>query len=94
MRNTLVLLRSENLRDWERRTILLWHPDIARHGFQYVDWIVDGDDILAVSRTAHDDDGGGAKSAHDANFLTFHRFAGFRTRSPADSVVDPATLGW
>ena len=94
VRNTLVLLRSENLRDWERRAILLWHPDVTRHAFQYVDWIFDGDDILAVSRTAFDDDDGGAKSAHDANFLTFHRVAGFRRLGRADSVVDPAMLGW
>ena len=94
VRNTLVLLRSENLRDWERRTILLAHPDVARHAFQYVDWIFDGDDLLAVSRTAYDDEGAGARSAHDANFLTFHRFARFRDLGAGDSVVDPATLGW
>lgn len=94
IRNTLVLLRSENLRDWEWRTILLWHPDIARHGFQYVDWIFAGDDILAVSRTAFDDEGSGARSAHDANFLSFHRFGRFRHLGAADSVVDPAALGW
>lgn len=94
VRNALVLLRSENLRDWERRTILLWHPDVARHAFQYVDWIFDGDDLLAASRTAFDDDGSGAHNAHDANFLTFHRFARFRELGADDSVVDPATLGW
>ena len=94
VRNTLVLLRSTNLRDWEQRSILLHHPDVSRHAFQYVDWIVAGDDLLAVSRTAHDDGGSGAHNAHDANFLTFHRFDGFRERSRASSVVDPATLGW
>lgn len=94
VRNTLVLLRSENLRDWERRAILLWHPDVARHAFQYVDWIFDGDDLLAASRTAFDDGGAGAHNAHDANYLTFHRFARFRELGPDDSVVDPATLGW
>ncbi len=94
VRNTLVLLRSENLREWERRAILLWHPDVARHAFQYVDWIFDGDDLLAASRTAFDDDGAGAHNAHDANYLTFHRFARFRELVPGDSVVDPATLGW
>lgn len=94
VRNTLVLLRSENLRDWEIRTILLWHPDVARHAFQYVDWIFDGDDILAVSRTAFDDGGSGAHNAHDANFLTFHRFARFRDLGRGDAAVDPATLGF
>lgn len=94
VRHTLVLMRSTTLRDWELRSIVLHHPDVGRHAFQYVDWIVDGDDLLAVSRTAHDDAGIGAHNAHDANFLTFHRFAGFRERSRASSVVDPATLGW
>jgi hypothetical protein len=94
VRNTLALLRSTNLRDWELRSILLHHPDVSRHAFQYVDWIVAGDDLLAVSRTAHADGGSGAHNAHDANFLTFHRFAGFRERLRASSVVDPATLGW
>ena len=94
VRNTLVLLRSTNLREWELRSILLHHPDAARHAFQYVDWIFDGDDILAVSRTAHDDGGIGAHNAHDANFLTFHRVARFRELGRGDAVVDPATLGW
>ena len=94
VRNTLTLLRSTNLRDWELRSILLHHPDVSRHAFQYVDWIVAGDDLLAVSRTAHDDGGSGAHNAHDANFLTFHRFDGFRERSRASSVVNPAMLGW
>jgi hypothetical protein len=94
VRNTLVLLRSTDLRDWDLRSILLHHPDAARHAFQYVDWIFDGDDILAVSRTAHDDAGNGAHNAHDANFLTFHRVARFRELDRGDAVVDPATLGW
>lgn len=94
VRNTLVLLRSTNLREWELRTILLHHPDVARHAFQYVDWIVDGYDLLAVSRTAFDDDGPGAHNAHDANYLSFHRVKGFRELDRDDAVVDPATLGW
>lgn len=94
LRNTLVLSRSENLRDWERRSVILHHPDHAKHGFQYVDWLFDGDDLVVVSRTACDDDAGGAHNFHDANFLTFHRVTGFRSRSMADSPLDPATLGW
>ena len=94
VRNTLVLMRSTDLRRWELRTILLHHPDVARHAFQYVDWIVDGDDLLAVSRTAYDDEHGGAHNAHDANFLTFHRVEAFRDLDRDDSAVDPADLGW
>jgi hypothetical protein len=98
IRNTLVLMRSHDLRRWEPRSIVLHHPDTLKHGFQYVDWYVDwlfdGDDLVAACRTAHDDAQGGAHRAHDANYLTFHRLERFRERSWADSVVDPATLGW
>jgi hypothetical protein len=94
IRNTLVLMRSEDLRQWEIRTVLLHHPEVAHHGFQYVDWLFDGDDIVAACRTAYDDATGGAHNNHDANFLTFHRVTDFRGRTMADSVVDPASLGW
>lgn len=79
IRNTLALLKSENFRDWEVRSILLRHPDTRTHAFQYPDWQFDGADIIAAVRTAFDDEEGGAHSAHDANYLTFHRFSGFRT---------------
>ena len=92
VRNTLALLRSTDLRNWELRCVVLYHPDSSRHGFQYVDWLFDGPDIVAVSRTGYDDDFGGAKKAHDANYLTFHRLADFRTLTPADSVVPVAEL--
>lgn len=77
-RNTLALTRSADLRTWSVRTIVLQHPDAARHGFQYVDWLFEGEDIIAVSRTAFDDGFGGAHNQHDANFLTFHRIKNFR----------------
>jgi len=88
IRNTLALMRSTDLRNWEMRCILLYHPDVAKHGFQYPDWQFDGRDLIAVIRTAYDDGRGGAHNAHDANFFTFHRFASFRELTLADSVVD------
>ena len=75
VRNTLALTCSADLLHWEVRCLLLHHPDVAKHGFQYVDWLFDGEDIIAACRTAFDDAQGGAHNAHDANFLTFHRFA-------------------
>lgn len=78
IRNTLALTTSPDLKHWTVRTVLLHHPDIKHHGFQYVDWRLDGDDIIAVCRTAFDDDTGGARNHHDANFLTFHRWKNFR----------------
>lgn len=77
-RNTLALARSADLRQWEIRAVLLSHPDTEKHGFQYADWLIDGDDIVAVVRTAFDDGLGGAHNFHDANFLTFHRIRSFR----------------
>jgi hypothetical protein len=82
VRNTLALIASPDLADWTVRSVLLHHPDTKRHAFQYVDWEFDGDDIIAASRTAFEDGLGGAHNAHDANFLTFHRFNGFRELSP------------
>jgi hypothetical protein len=78
IRNTLVLLKSDNLRTWEIRATVLEHPDSKTHGFQYADWQFDGEDIIAAVRTAFDDAEGGAHNAHDANYLTFHRLTGFR----------------
>jgi hypothetical protein len=58
-----------------------------------VDWLFDGADIAAVCRTAYDDQTGGAANFHDANFLTFHRFANFRRLTMADSVPVPCSGG-
>lgn len=81
IRNTLALISSPDLRAWTVRSLLLQHPDRVHHGFQYVDWLFEGDDIIAACRTAYEDGQGGARNYHDANYLTFHRFAHFRTRT-------------
>ena len=77
-RNHLVLVSSSNLRDWQVEAPLLYHADTQAHAWQYVDWQFEGDDIVFASRTAFDDGLGGAQSAHDANYLTFHRILDFR----------------
>jgi hypothetical protein len=87
VRNTLALTSSADLRHWRVDCILLYHPDVSRHAFQYPDWQFDGDDIVAAVRTAYDDGLGGAHNAHDANYLTFHRFRDFRRLTLADSVI-------
>lgn len=84
VRNTLTLTCSSDLRAWTARRTLLRHPDVARHGFQYVDWQFDDRDIIAVCRTAYDDAEGGARNHHDANYLTFHRVADFRQPGDAE----------
>lgn len=88
-RNTLALLHSANLTDWEIRSVLLYHPDTVNHGFQYVDWQFEGDAIIAACRTAWDDDQGGARNNHDANFLTFHRWENFRKITRKDDIPMP-----
>jgi len=80
VRNTLVLKSSPDLLNWTVHKTLLHHPDVERHGFQYVDWQFDGRDIIFLSRTAYNDKFGGANNFHDANFLTFHRIKRFRNK--------------
>ncbi len=60
--------------DGERLNMLRWND---RGGF-YSDPNLDRAVVVHVSRTAHDDDTGGAYRAHDANFVTFHRLISFR----------------
>ncbi|MGI6706534.1 MAG: sialidase family protein [Clostridia bacterium] len=79
-RNILTLIASPDLENWEIRRDLInfqdigWPEDDTKVGFQYVDWMFDGEDILAVSRTAINN----AFNFHNANHLTFHRFRNFR----------------
>jgi len=89
IRNTLALTSSADLTNWTVRCILLYHPDVKKHGFQYVDWQFEKEDMIAACRTAYDDGGDGAHNAHDANFLTFHRFPNFRRLTMEDSVEMP-----
>jgi hypothetical protein len=84
---------SRDLRDWEIRCLLLYHPDVQRHGWQYLDWLIEDEDLIVVSRTAWEDGLGGAPRSHDANFLTFHRFKNFRQLKLTDSVIDPKSVG-
>ncbi|MFV0469174.1 MAG: polysaccharide deacetylase family protein [Dysgonomonas sp.] len=91
VRNTIVLAWSEDLINWTIKDIMLHNSDITHHGFQYLDWLFDGNDIIAVSRTASDDETGQADSQHNANYLTFHRFKNFRyeTSTSANNGIVP-----
>ncbi len=79
-RNVLTLTRSKNLEDWEIVRDILnfqdngWKEDLTKVGFQYVDWFIEEDDILFLSRTAINN----AHNYHNANYLTFHRIERFR----------------
>jgi hypothetical protein len=75
-RNHLVLASSDDMVHWRRDRVLLYvHQDEnlvkkqCKIGFQYVDWIFDGEDILLLVRTSYR----GAHNFHDANHITYHR---------------------
>jgi hypothetical protein len=76
VRNDLSLISSADLRSWRVEATLLHEPDPGT-AFQYPDFLIDGDDLLVLSRTAW----GAPHNFHDANYLTFHRVRNFR--SPA-----------
>lgn len=88
IRNALALASSPDLRNWTVQSIVLYHPDVKNHAFQYVDWLFEGDDMIVASRTAYEDGSGGAHRQHDANFLTFHRLKNFRDLKMADSTPE------
>ncbi len=81
-RNTLALMSSADLLNWQTHQIILQHPDVLKHGFQYVDWLFEGKDMIVASRTAYHDGKNDAHNNHDANFLTFHRVKNFRKFAP------------
>jgi hypothetical protein len=77
VRNLLSLVASIDLEHWETVCDLIdrRHDDPQMVGFQYVDFEIEGDDIIYLSRTAINK----AKNYHDANYSTFHRISNFRS---------------
>ena len=75
-RNLLSLIASSDLTHWELVCDLIdrRHDDPQMVGFQYIDFEIEGDDIIYLSRTAMNQ----AKNYHDANYSTFHRVENFR----------------
>ncbi len=101
-RNVLMLMSSSDLVTWDScYKVIRWNEGRKMtnrdvFGFQYADWQFEGDDIVAVSRTAWY-----GKWYHDANMVTFHRIENFRTKVLADSPDDlfpytqkPTILSW
>lgn len=78
IRNTLALCSSTDLVNWQVNHIVLQNPDVLKHAFQYADWMIEGKNIVFVSRTAFDDGIGGAANNHNNNFITFHQIKNFR----------------
>lgn len=101
-RNVLALYSSTDLVNWEHQyNIIKWNEGYPAKtwdvfGFQYADWQFEGNDIVAVSRTAWY-----GERYHNANLITFHRIANFRSKQLSDSPADllpltqsPAMLSW
>ena len=75
-RNLLSFAASANLYDWKTICPLIdyTNDDPKKIGFQYISLIIDGNDILYLSRTAFNE----AHNFHDANYSTFHKIINFR----------------
>ncbi len=75
-RNLLSMMRSKDLKQWD--TVLdvfdYRDRDPKQYGFQYVDFEMEGDDILLLCRTAIN----GAYNFHDSNYSIFRRIEHFR----------------
>lgn len=82
-RNILSLVSSADLINWqiERDCLntmdLNWYQNCQEAGMYYCDWTFDGDDIIAVCRTALHD----CINYHNSNMMTFHRFTDFREKN-------------
>ena len=77
-RNTLTLVCSADLVNWVEVAVILHDPDPFFHGFQYADWIFDGDDIAAVVRVGAPESRGLPVRQHDSNMMCFVRIPNFR----------------
>ena len=75
-RNVLALQYSRDLKNWKIARLLLdYRTENANDvGFQYIYFIIDGEDILYLSRTSLN----GARNFHDANYSMMHRLRDFR----------------
>jgi len=79
MRNKLVLICSPDLRNWRECKVVMYDPDPFFHGFQYADWIFDGDDIAAVVRVGAPESRGLPTRQHDSNQMVFVKVENFRS---------------
>ncbi|MBQ0125135.1 MAG: exo-alpha-sialidase [Clostridiales bacterium] len=75
-RNLVSLMRSRNAEKWETVCDLIdeTDKDPKKIGFQYIDFLFDGDDLIWLCRTSY----GEPHNFHDANYSVFHRTEKFR----------------
>ncbi|MCC6681979.1 MAG: hypothetical protein IT445_13850 [Phycisphaeraceae bacterium] len=104
IRNTAALLSSRDLRHWDVEQLFLYTPQLDHdlpgfqgtfgEGFQYMNFAIEGDDLLVVSRTAFDTEGDRSQTGqnipprgHDSNLITFHRIEDFRSADASHKLV-------
>lgn len=75
-RNLLSLMSSNDMENWNLVCDLIdkREDDIEKVGLQYVDFEIEGEDIIYLCRTAMNN----AHNFHDSNYSTFHRIQNFR----------------
>ena len=78
-RHILGLYSSYDFSAWRYHGEVIRGPSSHFNGFQYPDFIVHGDDIVLVSRTAWEDSEGQPPRWHDGNIMSFHRVKDFRS---------------
>ncbi len=71
-RRILMLMYSVDALNWFQAGCVAMAPKL-RQSFMYACPLIDGPDLLVLSRTAHD-----ARDQHDADLCTFHRVRDFR----------------
>ena len=72
-RRFLMLFYSVDALNWFQAACLAMWPSM-RQSFNYATQIIDGEDMLFVSRTSKD-----GPNQHDSDLVTFHRLSGFRS---------------
>lgn len=95
VRNAAAIYSSADLRAWEFERVFLYSPDVEHVGFQYLNCLIEGNDLLVVSRTAFQVGRWNTPRSHDSNLMTFHRVTDFRVRPanhyPAGSGLTAST---
>jgi hypothetical protein len=71
-RRTLMLMYSVDALNWFQAGCIAMAQEL-RQSFMYAAPLIDGQDLLVLSRTSKD-----ARNQHDADLCTFHRVKGFR----------------
>lgn len=76
-RTLVSLMVSKDMEHWDLVQDIIdgQEEDPQKVGFQYAYWLMEGDDIIFLSRTSMNN----ARNYHDSNYQTFHRIKNFRS---------------